>query len=91
MFELTFFEIGNRENNNTYQIKDISESQINTLREVEKTENRTEIKFKRLYPVICSWCGEILTYGDYEHSHGICSVCASSLEKDILNRKENTK
>lgn len=88
MLELTFFETGNRQNNNIYQVKDISENQIKILREAEKAENRTEIKLKRLYPVVCSWCGEIITHGHIEHSHGICSMCASNLEDEILNKKE---
>lgn len=88
MLELTFFETGNIKNNNIYQVEDITETQIKALRDAEKGENRTEIKLKRLYPVICSWCGKIMFYSYYENSHGICPDCAKKLEEEFIVKQE---
>jgi len=88
MLELTFFETGNRKNSNTYQVKDISEKRIASLRAIEDREGRSEIKLKRLYPVICSWCGKIMFYSYYENSHGICPDCAKKLEEEFIVKQE---
>jgi formylmethanofuran dehydrogenase subunit E len=37
-------------------------------------------KAEKLYPVICSWCGEIVSWKDVENSHTICESCS---EKEL--------
>lgn len=33
-------------------------------------------KAEELHPVICSWCGKVVSWGPVENTHTICESCS---------------